>query len=479
MLTKLPKHKTKIVATVGPVSRSPEMLKKLILAGMNIARLNFSHGDHKQHLEDIKNIRLVSEELGVPVAILGDLPGPKIRIGTIAGGSVQLEKGSQIILTNREIEGNEQEIPVQFKEFIKSVKKSDTIFLNDGFIQLKVLKIDDIDAVCEVIIGGPLLSNKGLNLPDASLSVDAITSRDLEHLEFGLKAGVDAFGISFVHDEKDIRKVKRFARKKGYEAFVVAKIERKEALANIDAILEATDAIMIARGDLGVELPIEQVPCIQKDIIFKANLAHCPVITATQMLESMTDNIRPTRAEVTDVANAILDGTDAVMLSEETAIGKYPQIAVGMLASIARETDAERHTSVNAAGLRYSIKKRISSAGTSSEDVLSLDVAEAINTLPVRFVLAPTHSGGTPRRISRYKSDTWIVAFCSRRDTRNQLLFSYGVWPLCVEDTDDDAVLSFVKKNAKIKHGERVIIARRDPDDSFGKTNSLKIITLA
>ncbi len=479
MAIKLPTHKSKIVATVGPASRSPEMIRSLILAGMNIARLNFSHGDHAQHLEDIKTIRAVSADLEIPVAILADLPGPKIRIGKIAGGSINLEKGQQITLTNREIEGNQDEIPVQLKGFSKSVKQGDTIFLNDGFIQLKVLEIRAKDAFCEVAIGGQLLSNKGLNLPDASLSVDAITERDLEHLEFGLKAGIDAFGISFVHDEKDIRKVRRFARKKGHDVFVVAKIERKEALNNLDAILEETDAIMIARGDLGVELPIEQVPGIQKDIIFKANLAHRPVITATQMLESMTDNIRPTRAEVTDVANAILDGTDAVMLSEETAIGHFPADAVGMLAAIARETDAQRRYSVNAAGLRYSIQKRLATEGVSSEDVLSLDVAEALNTLPMRYVLAPTHSGGTPRRISRYKSDTWIVAFCLEDKVRNRLLFSYGVWPHTVEDIDDDAVLGIAKRELGLIKGERILIARRDPDDSFGKNNSLKIITLA
>ena len=481
MPNKIPAHRTKIVCTIGPASRSRAMLKKMMLAGMNVARLNFSHGDLEQHRRDIENIRAVSAELGVVVAVLADLPGPKIRIGKLVGGQTELVKGQKVTLTvGAAGEGNDL-IPVKFKEFAASVRRGSRIYLNDGFIQLKVLEVHGEQVVCRVLIGGTLLSNKGLNLPDAHIAVDPVTARDLELVEFGLQVGVDAFCASFIETAADVAKIKQFAAGKGQAAFIVAKIERREALRNFDAILKVADAIMIARGDLGVEIPIEQVPVVQKDLIFRANLAGRPVITATQMLESMTANIRPTRAEVTDVANAILDGTDAVMLSEETAIGRYPVEACGMLRRVARVTDGQRAELVSSDRIREALMRSLANVSASTEDVLSLDVLEALKApLKVHFVLAPTDSGGTPRRISRYKSTTWTLAFTPFERVRNQLMLSYGVWPILAEEIYvDEILLDYLKTNGLLKSGERVLIARRNPEGPRGKVNSLCIVTLS
>ena len=327
--------KTKIVCTIGPASRSEVMLEKLLLAGMNVARINFAHEKLESHGEDIRRIRRVSTRLNRPCQILADLPGPKIRVGQLRHEPVHLHHDQMVWLTTKKILGSENRIPVGYDQLTQSVKKGSIVFLNDGFMQLQVLSIQGPEVKCKVLIGGPLLSHKGLNLPAAKLFVDAVTEEDLGFVEFGLQEGVDFFGVSFVQKAADILKVRAFAHKKGKIIRTIAKIERSEAVRNIDSILKVTDGIMVARGDLGVEVPIESVPVIQKRLIAKANWEGVPVITATQMLESMTHNIRPTRAEVTDVANAILDGTDGVMLSEETAIGEYPAQTVEMMDKIA------------------------------------------------------------------------------------------------------------------------------------------------
>ena len=339
---KLPSHKTKIVCTIGPSSCSPSKLEGMIESGMNVARLNCSHGEFKEHAENIRNIRAAASKTRRMVSILIDLPGVKMRIGRLQNGSVMLKKGGEVVLTTRNVLGTQALIPVEYKQLPKSVSKGKIIFLNDGFIQLKVEKISGQDVFCKVLIGGKLLSHKGLNLPGAKLNINPITDKDLKIVDFGLKHGVNIFGLSFVERPKDIIKVREFARKKGHSVYLVAKIERRGAIENFDEILKAADAVMIARGDLGVEIPIEEVPGIQKRLIQKANIMGRPVITATQMLESMTQNVRPTRAEVNDVANAILDGTDAIMLSQETAIGDYPIETVRMMAKIAMTTEHQR-----------------------------------------------------------------------------------------------------------------------------------------
>ncbi len=475
----LPTHKTKIVCTIGPACRSRATLQKMILAGMNVARLNFSHGTFAEHERDILTIKDLSEKMKRPVAILADLPGPKIRIGTLENGSCTLEKGQKVTLTTDDITGTSSRIPVQFKEFIESISKGSRIFLNDGFIQLKVLDIAGGDATCRVMTGGLLLSNKGMNLPDARLTASPVTQRDLEFVRFGLEKGIDLFSVSFAQDAGDIMQVKDFARQLGKKAFVVAKIERKEALEKIDNILQAADALMVARGDLGVEIPIEKVPVIQKQLILKANHAAKPVITATQMLESMTGNTRPTRAEVTDVANAILDGTDAVMLSEETAIGTYPVEAVRMLARIARVTEDQRESLMKGTGtpgmMMHVHKKRSSSV----EDALSLEVAHFLNTLNIRLVLVPSITGATVRRISRFKGGTWILCFCSDESTRKTLILSYGVCAVDLpRETPDERIVSFLKDNALVTSKDMLLMVRGLPFDTHGRENSLKIIRL-
>jgi pyruvate kinase len=339
---KLPFHKTKIVCTIGPASCSLSKLEGMIENGMNVARLNFSHGEFKEHAENIRNIRTAASKARCMVSIIIDLPGVKMRIGLLKNDSVVLKKGAEVVLTTRNVLGTDRLIPVEYKQLPRSVSKAKIIFLNDGFIQLKVEKVSRREVFCKVLIGGKLLSHKGLNLPGVKLNINPITKKDLTIVDFGLKHGVNIFGLSFVEKPKDIIKVREFARKKGFPVYLVAKIERQGAIENFDKILEAADAVMIARGDLGVEISIEEMPGVQKRLIQKANIMGRPVITATQMLESMTQNVRPTRAEVNDVANAILDGTDAIMLSQETAIGDYPIETVRMMAKISVTTENQR-----------------------------------------------------------------------------------------------------------------------------------------
>ncbi len=336
-----PKHlKTKIVCTIGPASRSGEKLAQLLKAGMGMARLNFAHGTLAQHAADIKHIREASARTGVSCPILIDLPGPKIRVGKLKHEPLYLRQGHVVWLNGRKLMRVFQDsIPVDYPQLAQSVKKGCLIYLNDGFIQLRVEEIRHSAVKCEVLVGGSLLSYKGLNLPDGKLFVEPVTPEDLRFLDFGLEHGIDLFGVSFIETAKDIQKVKAHARAKGKKIQTIAKIERAEAVQNLDSILKVTDRVMVARGDLGVQIPLEEVPLVQKTIIRKARRQGVPVITATQMLESMVHNVRPTRAEVSDVANAILDGTTAVMLSEESAIGDYPLETVEMMAKIAHAVE--------------------------------------------------------------------------------------------------------------------------------------------
>jgi pyruvate kinase len=426
----LPNHKTKIVATIGPASDSPEMLERLIRAGLNIARLNFSHGDFTGHADRIARIRAAEKATGCRVAIMADLPGPKMRLGKIEPEPVNLITGDSFTLTSEEIVGNQQRVSMSFTALPKVVKPGNHLFLNDGLVQLVVERVEGTDVHCKVTVGGELRSKKGLNLPGINLGISAFTDHDRACLEFALKNGVDAVSQSFVEKAADIEAVRSAAKDLGKQPFIIAKIERYDALINIDEILKVSDGIMVARGDLGVEVPIEEMAILQKQLIAKASNAGKPVITATQMLESMTASRLPTRAESTDVANAILDGTDCIMLSGESAMGKYPEESVAMLGKIAAYT--ETHHPINTSNNLGPLSGHNKPA-TASEAVASM-VEYALDTLPCDVVFVPTLTGNTARMITRYNPPAWIVAMSNDESVCNGLAFSYGVHPVLFKD---------------------------------------------
>jgi pyruvate kinase len=430
----LPLHKTKIVATIGPASDSPEMLERLIRAGLNVARLNFSHGDFASHAASISRIRAAATATGRRVAIMADLPGPKMRLGKIEPGPIQLSPGDRFTLTTDDLIGDARRVSMSFDPLPRVVKPGDRLFLNDGLVQLIVDQVRGPDVECKVAVGGELSSRKGLNLPGIDLGISAFTEHDRACLEFALGAGVDAVSQSFVEGPADIEALRTAAAELGRAPFIIAKIERADALVHYDEILAAADGIMVARGDLGVEVPIEQIAVIQKHLIAKANLAGKPVITATQMLESMIGSRLPTRAETTDVANAILDGTDCVMLSGESAVGKYPEEAVAMLARIAAFTEANRPPGTLAAERRLVAGR----AGDLMGDRIGLLVEQALGTLAIDLVLVPTRGGATTRTISRCKPSVWIVSPCRDAAACQGLTFSYGVHPVDLAEEPAD-----------------------------------------
>lgn len=426
-MNKLPSHKTKLVCTIGPASDSPEMLEKIIMAGMNVARLNFSHGDFQSHAEVIRKIRTASEKLGRRVAIMADLPGPKMRIGAFEKDPVMLKKGESFTLTSRNITGSREIVSMTMQELPQVVKRDDILFLNDGLIQLRVDKTQGPDILCTVIMGGELRSHKGLNIPGIDLGISAFTPRDHECMEFALANGVDAVSQSFVSSARDIEDVRRAAADLGYSPFIIAKIERSRLIDKIDGIISAADGIMVARGDLGVEIPIERIAIAQKFITRRANIQGKPLITATQMLESMTHNRRPTRAEATDVANAILDGTDAVMLSEESAMGDYPVEAVEMLAGIATATEPYIHRG-------QFMEPAVHGEDMTTVDLIASSVDHMVENMHASAVFCPTDSGATARSVTRFRLPCWIFAPSISERTCRELMFSYGAWPLFQKD---------------------------------------------
>lgn len=473
-------HKTKIVCTIGPSSSSEEVLRALILRGMNVARLNFSHGELCHHREIIHRIRKIASEMGKIVAILVDLPGPKIRVGKLANEPLLLQQGETVVLTTSTEPFDKSFIPIDYPKLTESISPGSLIYINDGFLQLECFEVSGHNVKCKVIVGGELTSQKGVNLPGSNVFLEPVTEKDLQMLDFALDEGLECFSISFIESADDIRKVREYAALKGKQVFLVAKIEREKAVQNINGILLEADAIMIARGDLGVEIPIEDVPVVQKKIIHKANLLSIPVITATQMLESMTSNIRPTRAEATDVANAIIDGTDAVMLSAETAVGKYPLNTVETMTKIARQTEKWRSTSKTGIFL---MKKAMSKMQLQIDDIIALQINEALQQLPIKYLLVPTASGETCRRISRFRPDTWIIGFSRYPSTCDSLAFQYGVHPIFVEGKVTDwehTAFEQLKQHGIYAPGELVIITQGQTvgHGKKGGTNLLKFIQL-
>src|SRR6516164_4358721 len=418
--------KTKIVATIGPACETSEMLERLIRAGVSVARLNFSHGDLAGHAERIKRIRSAAQAAGRRVAIMADLPGPKMRIGKIEPESIQLQPGENFILTTDEVAGGVERVSVSFKDLPRVVKPGDRLFLNDGLVQLTVDHIAGSEVHCKVSVGGELRSKKGLNLPGIALGIGAFTEHDRACLEFALQHGVDAVSLSFVESGRDIEAVRAAAEAAGKRPFIVAKIERLGAITRFDEILNATDGIMLARGDLGVEIPIEEMAILQKRLIARAHIAGKPVITATQMLESMVASRLPTRAEATDVANAVLDGTDALMLSAESAIGQYPEEAVAMLAKITAYTESQRPP-VRLAELRARLRQ---GPPNTPADAITSVVEAALEIAPLAVVFVPTRSGTTARMISRLHPSQWIVALSRDPAVCQELVFCGGVEPV-------------------------------------------------
>ena len=427
-------HKTKIVATIGPASESPEMLVRLIQAGLNVARLNFSHGDFGKHTEVVRRIRQAAKETGRRVTIMADLPGPKMRLGKIVPERINLVPGDHFTLTAEDIVGNEKRVSMRFEQLPRAVRPGNRLFLNDGLVQLVVDRVVGNDVECTVAVGGELRSRKGLNLPGIDLGISAFTERDRECLAFAISAGIDAVSQSFVERAADIEKLREAASGFGARSFIIAKIERADALNHYDEILAAADGIMVARGDLGVEVPIEEIAYTQKELIAKANLAGKPVITATQMLESMVSSRLPTRAEATDVANAILDGTDCVMLSGESAMGNFPEEAVTMLAKIAAFTETHRPR----ASLAARRELLHSEAPKTGSDRMASLVERALETVPCDALFTPTRSGSTARLISRCKPPVWIIALGSDPAVCQGLAFSYGVYPVDLAEEPED-----------------------------------------
>jgi len=454
------------VATIGPACWEKAQMRDLFLAGLDVARLNFSHGEYHQFERIIKDLRDLSKELGKPVAILQDLQGPKIRVGKMKEGVVLKEK-TTVIFTTKKVEGTQKLIPTQYENLPKDVKVGDVIFLDDGKLQVRVSGTNKKDRLeAEVLVGGPLSSHKGMNLPETALSTPAITEKDEKDIQFGAKMDVDYVALSFVRSAKDIESLKKkIADAKGF-AKVISKIERKEALKEIDEIIEATDALMVARGDLGIEIPLDEVPLIQKRLIQKCIKAGKPVITATQMLDSMMRNPRPTRAEVSDVANAILDGTDAVMLSGETAVGKYPIQAVKVMNQIAQETDPV--VIVHLKSQKADIIERMQLRGEDTTDAFAQAAKEIAENLEAKLIIDTTRLGYSARMIARRRPAAKIIALTPSEKTYFQLALVWGVYPFILpmfHSTDEimNQAIDLVENLKLVEKGDLLVITSGHP----------------
>ena len=467
---------TKIVCTIGPASESVEKLEQLIEAGMNVARLNFSHGNFKEHEERIKNIRTAQEKTGKTVAILLDTKGPEIRTGNFEGGETVLEENSSVMITTDEVEGTAERFSVTYDGIIHDVHEGSKILLDDGLIELEVSEIDkeNNELKTKVINGGGISNKKGVNIPNVSVNLPGITDKDAGDILFGIEQDVDFIAASFVRRPSDVFDIQELLEKHDATHIkIIPKIENREGVDNIDKILEVSDGIMVARGDLGVEIPAEDVPLVQKKLIKKCNVAGKPVITATQMLDSMQRNPRPTRAEASDVANAIFDGTDAIMLSGETAAGDYPVESVQTMSNIALKTEtALDHHAI--------LKFRSRDTDMTITDAISQSVTHTAMNLGVSAIIAPTESGHTARMISKYRPAAPIIAVTFNDRINRQLALVFGVHPIRgskADSTDEmlDIAIESGLKTGLVEHGNRVIITAGVPVGESGTTNLLKV----
>ncbi|MGM0418293.1 MAG: pyruvate kinase [Thermodesulfobacteriota bacterium] len=461
--------KTKIVCTIGPASNNSDTIKKLINAGMNVSRLNFSHGTHEDHKSTFDKIRKISREENSPCAILQDLSGPKIRTGKVEGEGIKLIKGEKLTLTTEDITGKGSRVSVNYKNLPQDVNKNDRILVADGLMELEIEEISGTEISCRIITGGVLTSNKGINLPGTSLNIPALTQKDKKDLEFGISLGVDYVALSFVRNSSDIDEIKDLIKSMGADTPVIAKIEKHEAIDCIDDIIKKADGIMVARGDLGVEVPLEKVPFYQKMLVDKSVKAGKPVIIATQMLSSMVDSPRPTRAEATDVANAVLDGTDALMLSEETASGNYPVETVEYMRKIADNAEE-----------KYPYPKFDSKPASEASTSVPYAACVISSFANAQAIVAPTRSGYTAAQISRFRPECKIIAISPVEEVVRKMCLYWGCVPSLIcnpRDTDEmlekggEAALS----SGHVKKGDKIIITAGHPVWVTGTTNMLKV----
>ncbi len=467
-------RKTKIVCTIGPSSEALDMTKKLIEAGMNVARLNFSHGDFEEHGNRIKNVRAACEELNKTVAILLDTKGPEIRTGKLKEEPIDLVQGEQIILTTEEILGDTKRLSVTYENLPKDVEAGSTILIDDGLIGLTVEKVEGTEIYCRIVNGGQIKSKKGVNVPGVRISLPGITEKDANDIIFGIEQGVDFIAASFVRKASDVLEIRELLEKHHASHIqIISKIENQEGVDNLEEILEVSDGLMVARGDLGVEIPAEEVPLVQKEMIKKCNLVGKPVITATQMLDSMQRNPRPTRAEASDIANAIFDGTDAIMLSGETAAGKYPVESVQTMSRIAEKAES-------ALEYREIFVKQSLAQQTTITEAISQAVANSALDLNAQAIITSTESGFTARMVSKYRPKSPIVAVTPKADVMRRLSLTWGVVPVLGRDaktTDEmfQLALDSAMQAKTIQLGDLVVITAGVPVGRSGTTNLIKI----
>jgi pyruvate kinase len=463
---------TKIVATIGPASAELDVLTAMIEAGMDVARLNFAHGTPEQHADTAARVRAAAERAGREVAILGDLPGPKLRLGPVAGGVAELGRGTRVVLTPDPVEGTADRLAVAWQGFAELVDEGDVCYLADGAVRLRVDEVADGEVHTKVEVGGSVASRQGLNLPNVTVSLPAVSAEDIALIDAGLDMGLDYFALSFVRRREDLDPVREHLAERGAEVPLIAKIEKPQAAANGDEIIDAADGIMIARGDLGIELPIEEVPLVQKRLLALAGRSATPTITATQMLESMVHSTRPTRAEVADVANAIFDGTDAVMLSQETAVGRHPVLAVEMMASIAHTVERE---------LPYG--RWLAERGPQANNqyhAIAFGAVGAVYQLGLRCIVSPTNTGTTVKLISAYRPKAPVLALSPRLDVVRRCQLLWGVRaqrndePLQTLDLIEECARAAVDAGLA-ERGDKIGITAGLPAGSAGGTNLFKV----
>lgn len=471
--------KTKIVCTIGPASESEEVLKQLMLNGLNVARLNFSHGTHEEHKKRIDTIKKLREELDLPIAIMLDTKGPEIRIKTFKSGEVTLQTGDIFTLTTRDVEGDETIVSVSYEGLPKDVSKGTRILIDDGLVELEVIEIvNGTDIRCTVLNGGTIKDRKGVNVPNVPINLPAVTEKDIEDIKFGIENDVDFIAASFIRKAEDVLQIRKILEENGGEDIeIISKIENQQGVDNIDEIIEASDGIMVARGDLGVEIEAEKIPILQKQIIKKCNLAGKPVITATQMLDSMMRNPRPTRAEVTDVANAILDGTDAVMLSGETASGKYPIESVKTMYNIALNTESSSQY------LETLQSKRTLDNHISTTNAISRATCTTAEDLKASAIITATSSGYTSKAVSKFRPQSPIIAATTSEKVMRKLALIWGVYPVLSkksENTDEviDMSIHSAMMKGYVKEGDLIVITAGIPVGVSGTTNLIKVHTI-